>query len=481
MASFQYSVVAIPLNRVPIVDFLLPPSTISRGAVIQILDQRPTARFESEWIADLEQLETPTVSDLLEIDSPHGYLVETTTDRLIPVMFLEEPGFLTRNLGGWSPIYFATVGLPQPVPADPLLDQMEQLVIYGEQIEYFGADPTQVATRLDMEMESLDATAVAATYIRLYNGRSRLVDADRSGFIQALYREIARNTYFADDSRPPLPRVLLLDELMAQLVRLEQERRAALANGDQATAESILAWQEARQAESGLQLILKGEYIAGRHRRSTIMIAPELGVVVKQPAPEPFHEIKMNAREYEGWPENWPYLTRNKKLVTPRGRLRLVLEEGFIPRLHDVFGHPMDCFTLLGLTVENHVVGPTIQEAVLRDPACMTADLYDIIILHQQVCELLGIENGDWHAANFIMRQGSDEIVHIDWGAARPLQAEELTEDGRSARFNQVKNIAFSFHDHALAARVLTFHDDLITDAERLQRIRHRAEAIASG
>jgi hypothetical protein len=34
--------------------------------------------------------------------------------------------------------------------------------------------------------------------------------------IEKLYREIARETYFVDDSRPPLPRLLLLDELMGR-------------------------------------------------------------------------------------------------------------------------------------------------------------------------------------------------------------------------------------------------------------------------
>jgi hypothetical protein len=447
--------------------------------VIQVLGQRPAAQFEAQWLARMQQLGVPTVSDLLALDSPHAYLMATTTDRLVPVMFLQEHGFLTRNLGGWSPIYFGTVGLPQPVPSDPLLDQMEQLVVYGDRIDYFGADPAQVAARLDEEMEGLTVTAVAQAHARLYSGRASQSDTQRTSHIETIYREIVRQTYFADDSRPPLPRILLLDELMAQLVRLELERRWALADDDEAMADSILAWQEGRREETGLQLILKGEYISGRHRRSTIMIAPELGVVVKQPAPEPFHEIKMNAREYDGWPENWPYLTRDKKLVTPRGRLRLILEEDFIPRLHHVFGHPMACYTLLGLTVEAFVNGSTVQQAVLAEPSRMTADLYDTIITHQQVCEVLGVENGDWHAANFIFREGSNEVVHIDWGAARPLNAEELTENGRLARFNQVKNIAFSFHDHALAARVLTLHDKLTADTDRLRRIRHRAESIA--
>jgi hypothetical protein len=366
MTSFHYAVVAIPLNRPPVIDFLLPPTATPRGTAVQILAQRPTGQAEADWVAGLQQLAAPTVSDLLAIDSPHNHLVTTHTDRLVPTTFLEEPGFLTRNLGGWSPIYFATMGLPRPLPADPLLDQVERLVDYGTQIDYFGADPAQVAARLPLEMEERDVTAVAAAYARLLNGRStRPTPTDT---IETLYREIVNGTCFATAHRPPLPRLLLLDELMAQLVRLELARRTALANQDLAEADTIAAWQEARRSASGLQLILKGEYIAGRHRRSTILIAPELGVVVKQPAPEPFHEIEMNARTYNGRSENWPVLTRDKKLVTPRGRLRLILEEDFIPRLHQVFDHEMTCVTLLGLTVEAFVVGPTLQEVALADP-----------------------------------------------------------------------------------------------------------------
>jgi hypothetical protein len=88
------------------------------------------------------------------------------------------------------------------------------------------------------------------------------------------------------------------------------------------------------------------------------------------------------------------------------------------------------------------------------------------------------VENGDWHAANFIRRASDDEIVHIDWGAARPLRENELTENGRLARFNQVKNIAFSFHDDGLARRVLALHEALAGDGERLAQLRARAEKM---
>ena len=476
MTTFQYAIVAIPLNRTEVIDFLLPPSTTVRGTAVQILGQRPTAQAEASWITQLRQIASPSITDLLTLDSPHTHLTTTNTDRLVPPFFLDEPGFLTRNLGGWSPIYFATMGLPQPLPSDPLLNQLEKLVAYGAQIDYFGADPAQVAARLPAEMDGLNEAAIAKAYIRLHNGRST---TNSLHYIEQLYRQIRQETYFATETDPPLPRLLLLDELMAQLVRLELKRRTALANGRTDKADTIAAWQQARHEESGLHLILKGEYIAGRHRRSTILIAPELGVVVKQPAPEPFHEIKMEARHYNGQPENWPFLTRDKQLVTPRGRLRLILEEAFIPRLHQLFNHDMTCSTLLGLTVEQFVVGPTIQAYVLADPARMTAVLYETILLHQQVCEALGVENGDWHSANFIKRAADGEIVHIDWGAARPLREDELTENGRLSRLNQVKNIAFSFHDDTLAQRVLALHNDLLAHPERLAKLQQKAQNLA--
>lgn len=223
---------------------------------------------------------------------------------------------------------------------------------------------------------------------------------------------------------------------------------------------------------------MKGEYIVGRHRRSTVLIAPELGVVVKQPAPEPFHEVKLGAVTYQGEPENRPFLVRDGALVTPRGRLRLVVEEGIVPRLHELFRHEMYFSTLLGLTIEQFVAGPTVQEWVLADPARMTADLYDVFVLHQQGCELLGVENGDWHAANFIRRENDGEFVHIDWGAARPLRADELTPAGRMARLNQVQNIAYSFHDEALAARVLHLHRALLADEARLAAVQQQAQQL---
>jgi hypothetical protein len=471
--AHHFAIVAIPLNRPEIVNFLLPPAAKPQGARLQVVGQRPTASAEAAWLKRLQAAPQPGVADLLAIDDPHAHLVETWTDRLIPTQFLTEPGFLTRNMGGWSPIYFGITGQTAVPTDDVLLRAAETLLDYGSRITSLGADPTLVADRLEIETGCASPAELVTAIGQLYTQRQQWPDPTQRA--EQLYRQIA------GDRNGPIPRILLLDELLGQLVRLELRRRTAVANQDRATAEAIAAWQEQQQAETGLFLILKGEYIVGRHRRSTVLIAPALGVVVKQPAPEPLHEVALSARSYDGRPENWPRITLNGALVTPRGRLRLTLEEGLVPRLHKVFRHKMDFSTLLGLTVEPFVVGQTVQEWVLADPERMTPALYETFVLHQQVCEHLGVENGDWHSANFVRREQDGTYVHIDWGAARPLQAEELTPDDRLARLNQVQNIAYSFHDAALAERVLQLHQALVADNGRLSRLQQRAATIAGG
>jgi hypothetical protein len=472
------AIVAIPLNRPPVIDFLLPPSARPKGARLQVVGQRPTVAAEAAWLKRLQAAPQPDVADLLAIDDPHAHLVQTWTDRLLPMQFLTEPGFLTRNMGGWSAIFFGVTGQTVTgqtavAPDDPLLQAAETLLDYGSRIISLGADPALVAERLEAETGCASPGELVAAIGQLH--AQRRLWPDPTQLAEQLYRQIATGT------NGPIPRILLLDELLGQLVRLELRRRTAVANQDRATAEAIAVWQEQQQAENGLFLILKGEYIVGRHRRSTVLIAPALGVVVKQPAPEPLHEIELNAKSYDGRSENWPRITQNGALVTPRGRLRLTLEEGLVPRLHEVFRHKMDFSTLLGLTVEPFVVGQTVQEWVLADPARMTPALYETFVLHQQVCERLGVENGDWHSANFVRRDQDGAYVHIDWGAARPLQAEELTSAGRRARLNQVQNIAYSFHDDALAERVLQLHQALVADNGRLGHLQQRAVAIADG
>jgi hypothetical protein len=112
----------------------------------------------------------------------------------------------------------------------------------------------------------------------------------------------------------------------------------------------------------------------------------------------------------------------------------------------------------------------------------MTAELYDVFILHQQVCELMGVENGDWHSLNFVKREseeeGADSVVHVDWGAARPLRPREKTKKGGRTRLNQVANIAYSFHNEALAKRIQLLHRELLGDEERLEGIRIQAQAL---
>lgn len=474
--ALRYSVLAIPLNRAAVIDYLLTPQPASHGADLAILGQRPTAAAERRWIDHLHAVPVPAADDLLRIDHPANHLRRTQTDRLVPVQFLREPDFLTRNLGGWSPIYFAVTGLPQPWCADPLLEHATVLVDYGPDIRAFGADPVQVAARLGDEV-GLTAPQVAGALQWLHAQRppGPVTPDEIANHAELLYAHIAEGARMGPPGMPPIPQPLLLDELLGWLVRLELAKRDAEARGNAETAVAIATWQAAQAEATGLRLILKGEYIVGRHRRSTVLIAPELGVVVKQPGPEPFHEIVLGAHTHNGTAENWPTLTHDKSLVTPRGRIRQVIEEGLIPRLHQVLHHPMDFYTLLGITVEPFVVGPTTQELVLRDPDALTPELYAVYVLHQQVAEILGVENGDWHAANFVVREGDGRIVHIDWGAARPLRDDEHTPQGCAARLNQVKNIAYSFHDPDLAARVERFHHALVNDPIRMDAIRRRA------
>ncbi len=479
----QFAIVGIPLSRPEIVDFLTPPQPEAHGSQITIVGQRPSATAEANWIKHLGETAVPTITDLLHIDDPQGHLIERATDRLVPVEFLAEPNFLTRDLGGWVANYFGVIGYEPPLAnGDPLLNRAEILQDYGDRIRFFGADEQQVVNRLEEET-GLAKTAVAHSFCHLHAIRQQKLEstptlATRMAYIDQLYAEIAEGRRFATDHQPPIPHHILLDDLMGQMVALELQRRTAVANQNHAVSDQIAAWQEAHRQATGLQLLLKGEYIVGRHRRSTILIAPELGVVVKQPAPEPFHEIELGAKTVNGRPENWPYLTEDGALVTARGRLRLILEENLVPRISRAFHYNTEFSSLLGLTLETFIQGDTVLETVWRDAAQLTPKLYEEIVLHQLVCEQLGIENGDWHAANFIVRQPDKAIVHVDWGAARPLRPDELTPEQRQARLTQVRNIAFSFKHPPLVAQVEQLHDELTQDNGRMAALQMRAKTM---
>jgi hypothetical protein len=447
---------------------------------VQIIDQRPTRSAEHAWIERLRNAAQPALTDLLAIDDPHGHLIQTRTGHLVPKELLQDSKYLRLKLGGWTPIYFAVFGLnPHSDPGqDPLLSQAEKLADYGDLIRYFGADPDQVQMRLKLETGLDQLPELAKHLVRLHDIRERLDTSVPLEFIDALYEEIRSHNNFGDAVYRPIPRLLLFDALLGAMIELETIRRNAVRDGQEQLAMAIEDWQETKATADGLRLILKGEYIVGRSRRSSVLIAPQLGVVIKQPGPEPFHEVALGARVYDETEENWPYLTADGALVTPRGRLRLIVEEDLLPRLAQVFGHQITFSTLTGLTIDAFVPGETIQQQVLDEPHKMTPELYEEFVLHQQVCELLGVENGDWHSANFMVHPQDGHLVHVDWGAARPLRRDEITDEGRLARFQQMKNIAFSFHDQSLADRVMVLHDELAGDSVRLAQIRKRAQAL---
>lgn len=482
----SYIVAAIPLNRPDVTQYLQsqPPRV---GTPVRILAQRPTAAARRAWVQRLAN--EPTLANFLAIHDPHNHVMQTRTAQLVPVQFLHKPGFLDHNWGGWTAIYFGVMQLPAEIPTDdPLLQHLQVLTEYGPRIRWLGAAEARAAARLEKETAVslptlINATLYLAQKRRQFVDHSRPLWQTRADYAQQLRAWLHRSGDVLDVAGTAVPRLLLLDDLLHTLVTIEQERRSAQANGQPETAAAIAAWQERLQQEAGVLLLLKGEYIMGRHRRSTILLLPQQGVVIKQPGLEPFHEVELNAKTVAGQPENWPLLTEGGALVTAAGRLRLVVEEDLVEQLYAVFDHRALSSTLLGLSIEPFVAGPTLQEYVLADPQRMTAKWYEEIVLHQQVCEWMGLENGDWHAANFILGENgrfgeNGRLTHVDWGAARPLLPQEKTAVGVQQRLNQVRNIAYSFHDEALAERVNQLHADLIADEVRLAQLRNQARDL---
>lgn len=492
--SESFHVVAIPLNRPEIIDFLSPPapSRQPRGAAVELVNQRPNLEAEQHWAAALKK--DPSAETLLLRDRPWSYLCRSYTDRLVPLEFLQQDdAYLTRNLGGWAPVFFTVMRAgAESWQTDPLLKNAHIMKTYGPQIDFKGGDPELVKARMMPEFGTASFTAIADAVEKLYSWRSgfRFLDDVRQAvaYAEAVYERIVNETRIAEsgNEQHSIPRALLIDELMGQLVRLEERRRLCIARGENDQAYFIQSWQQQQQEKSGLMLILKGEYIMGRHRCSTVLIAPELGFVAKQPGPEPYHEAKLNAVTHDGKSEHRPELIRDGSLVTSAGRLRLILEEGLIERLNHLFYHDVKLISTLGFIIEPFVSGPTLQDYVLEAPERLTPEVYDFIILHQQVCESMGVENGDWHAANFIVVPEEanpiapelPKMIHIDWGAARPLEADEYSESQVRGRLNQVQNIAYSYQNEALAQKSRQLHEQLMESPARLEAIREKAKQL---
>lgn len=490
----EHKIVAIPLNREPVRSFLKKTSSRPIGAQIRILGQRPSIASELEWVERLKN--NPSIESLMWRDHPKHLITETTTDRIIPVEYVQnDEEYLTRNLGGWSPVLFGLMEADDDAwRNDPLLSGAKVLASYGNDIRYYGSDDELVRPRLMKEFGSDDIELICRAIRRLHNWRKShhftRSAIDMMNCADLLYGDLMNEGDLStgDGASPAVPRSLLVDELMGQFVRIELARRTFVANGNLDAARDISRWQSSCQNNHGLQLILKGEYVMGRQRRSTILIAGELGIVVKQPGAEPFHEAKLGAHLHNGSPENWPVLTGSGAVVTPAGRMRLTIEQGLIIQLNHIFGHNIRCISSLGFIMEPYISGPTLQEFLLENPSKLTPELYEYVLLHQLICEELGVENGDWHAANFIVLKSErspfadniSKMIHIDWGAARPLDEVEMTKEKQLERMNQVLNIGFSFHDKKLASDVKRLHEELINDNQRLKKLKGLAANIVT-
>ena len=468
----DFNLVAIPLRRSEASAFLRDWQVPARGATVAIVEQRPGPAARDRW---LEGLAVPgrspadLVERLLATDDPMAHVGTTTTDRLVPRHFLDQDStWLERNLGGWSPLWFGPMAVidQHRTEADPLLAASETIVEYGHRIPAAGVSHDLVARRLDAELPGGPD--------RLARGAATLRDVRRGSAdaTEDLVRGIRGQGPLADVVDP----LLAHDELIEHLTRLELRRRAAAAE-DRADLQQELAARQERIAEQwGIRLLLKGEYVMGRHRRSTVLLAEGLGVVVKQPAPEPQHAIDLGIRTHGGLDENWPHAVGAGAIVTPRGALGTVVDSTAVEQLDEAFGRDVQFATSLGLTVEPFESGPTLADLAVRRPHELTAHRYDEILVHQLACEQLGVDNPDWHAANFMVTDAG--LVHVDWGAARPIAPQDATPTGARARLDQVRELAWSFQDEALAQATVDLHARATEDPDHLERLRRRARAI---
>lgn len=462
---------AIPLRRPQVSRWLRDWHVPARGALVPIVEQRPTVAARTAWlrrVADADADGGPTTGALLSIDDPMRHVARHPTDRLVPRESLDDDTYLERNLGGWSPLWFGCMGLEASPPDDPLLDVLEVVVDYGDRIAASTAPRDVVEAQLDDEFP--DGRASLA-----HGARALLAWHDEPQDVAARVAQLARATRGDGPLADRVPRLLAFDELIEWLYRLELRRREAMADErDDVLADATRAQQHLAD-EVGVSIMLKGQYIMGRSRRSTIVLAEGLGVVIKQPACEPDHDIEIGARTFDGDEENWPTPDDGGHMVTPRARMAEVVAEQAVATLDRVFGRDVTFSTALGLSVEPWESGPTLADMARRDHAALTAERYDEVLVHQLTCEALGVENPDWHAANFIV--SGDGLVHVDWGAARPLEPHEQTEGGARRRLDHVVQLAYSFQDRALARRTEALHERATGDEEHVERLRRRARA----
>jgi hypothetical protein len=469
--DLMFALVAVPLSRPDVSGFIRDWRVPSRGAPIAVIEQRPPSEVRARWLADLAELDDDrdaAVRTVLATDDVMAHVGFTRTDRLVPRDFLDDDDrFLERNLGGWAPLWFDALGVTGDRHDDPVLRAGETLVDYGDAIVSAPVDPSLVADRLADELPHGVAT-LRTSARALRQARAQAGD----GLVDALIAAVRGDGPLGGSLHPTFAH----DELIEQLYRLELSRRSAAAEDRVADERAVRDVQRRHADELGVELMLKGEYIMGRHRRSTILLAEGLGAVVKQPAPEPEHEIDLGVRSHEGSPENWPRAVGQGRMVTARADIAQVVGSTAVERLNAAFGRDVRFSTALGLSVEPFEQGPTLAELAVERPAELTAERYDQILVHHLACEELGIDNPDWHAANFMVT--GEGLVHVDWGAARPIRSDEKTPAAARARLDQVRELAWSFQDADLAERTSALHERATGDDEHLDRLRTRARDL---
>ena len=257
----------------------------------------------------------------------------------------------------------------------------------------------------------------------------------RADVIEALYNEISSDNLLKGNDGKPVNKNLMLATIFNQVVRLDQDKIAAQEN---ASGLQIFEDLQEKLSKQGIELMGHDpSFIFARADVGATVELKELGIFIKSPGLRPAGSPNLDAD-----PKDYSFeKTEDGKAIihTARATMQNRLEMG-IDKLEKIFGVNSGISVVNGVSIQRSK-GETTLENKVKTADDLTLEDYKGLIETALICEELGLENKDWSASSFVVKE--NELVPVDFGAFNKINPDETTQD----RLDRIKNIVGSFKE----------------------------------
>lgn len=436
------------------------------GQKVQKIGLTPNVEADK---SEAEELRTDSKPEtLIKQDNPKNYL-RTVSNRAALLHRHEingNPLGLEEPRSGWYAQHYEVVGHT----TDENFDGVKVVQSYGDEIKYRSASPALLQKRLSEELGFNGFDEYAEAIHRLKETRLNYIGNDSDPakeveHIKKLHAEIKNDTCFSSTGAP-IPKSLILAQLIDRVSRLEEGKIEANDNGDGVKRNAYQSALDKLKSDLELKLDFRDNFVFARQAKGMTLMAPQLGLVIKKAGAIPSHRVNTDGEI------NFPEAINNSVVITTRGQIADRIKEN-TEILAKALNVNSGLYVFAGIETQEIVEGQNLNDLLSGNPNLLTKPLYEKLVKIALTHELLDFECTDWSLHNFMVQgnvNGGFELKLVDLGNSSKITEVSGDMDKRLTALGNIGDSARANKD-IIKEQMSKLYEEIITNPSILKRL----------